>query len=72
MRSLAFAKAKHKTQFGSFKESTSDYRFRLVSGSGEVVVASGPYPTKVDAKLGIKAVVRAGLDSGIADQIGED
>jgi uncharacterized protein len=59
-------------KFEIFKESTSDYRFRLVSGSGEVVVASGPYPTKADAKLGIKAVVRAGLDSGIADQTGED
>jgi hypothetical protein len=36
------------------------------------VVASGPYPTKAEAKLGIKAVVRAGLDSGIADHTGED
>ena len=70
MRSLAFAKAKHKTQFGSFRESKSDYRFRLVSGSGEVVVA--PLPDQGGCKLGIKAVVRAGLDSGIADQIGED
>lgn len=62
----------HKPPFESFRESKSDYRFRLVSGIGEVVVARGPCPTKVDAKLGIKAVVRAGLDSGVADQTGED
>ena len=43
-----------------------------MSGSGEDVVTSGPYATKSDAKEGIKAVVRAGLDSGIADQTGED
>ena len=36
------------------------------------MVTSGPYATKADAKQGIKEVVRAGLDSGIADQTGED
>jgi len=59
-------------KFEIFNETTGEYRFRLVSGSGEVVVTSGPYATKADAKQGIKEVVRAGLDSGIADQTGED
>ena len=59
-------------KFEIFSETTGEYRFRLVSGSGEVVVTSGPYATKADAKQGIKEVVRAGLDSGIADQTGED
>jgi uncharacterized protein YegP (UPF0339 family) len=59
-------------KFEIFKDDESDYRFRLVSGSGEDVVTSGPYATKADAKEGITAVVRAGLDSGIADQTGED
>ena len=59
-------------KFEIFKDDESEYRFRLVSGSGEDVVTSGPYATKADAKEGIKAVVRAGLDSGIADQTGED
>jgi uncharacterized protein YegP (UPF0339 family) len=59
-------------KFEIFKEGKSEYRFRLMSGSGEVVVTSGPYPTKAEAKEGIKSVVRAGLDSGIADQTGED
>ena len=59
-------------KFEILKEGADEYRFQLVSGSGEVVVASGPYPSKAEAKEGIKAVVRAGLDSGIADQTGED
>ena len=59
-------------KFEIFKESKGEYRFRLVSGSGEVIITSGPYPTKADAKQGIKAVVRAGMDSGISDQTGED
>ena len=59
-------------KFEIFKDGESEYRFGLVSGSGEDVVTSGPYATKSDAKEGIKAVVRAGLDSGIADQTGED
>jgi uncharacterized protein YegP (UPF0339 family) len=58
-------------KFEIFKESNSEYRFRLVSGSGDTVITSGPYPTKADAKQGIKEVVRAGMDSGIADQTGE-
>lgn len=59
-------------KFEIFKGSKEEYRFRLVSGSGEIVVTSGPYPSKADAKQGIKAVVRAGMDSGITDQTGED
>jgi hypothetical protein len=59
-------------KFEIFKESKDEYRFRLVSGSGETVVTSGQYPTKAEAKQGIKAVVRAGMDSGVTDQTGED
>ena len=59
-------------KFEIFKESNEEYRFRLVSGSGEIVVTSGPYPSKANVKQGIKAVVRAGMDAGITDQTGED
>lgn len=59
-------------RFEIFKEAKGDYRFRLVSGSGDTVVTSGTYASKADAKQGIKAVVRAGMDSGIADQTGDE
>ncbi|MEO6509625.1 MAG: DUF1508 domain-containing protein [Nocardioides sp.] len=58
-------------KFEIFKETKGDYRFRLVSGSGEVVISSGPYATKAEAKHGIKNVVRAGMDSGVSNQTGE-
>jgi uncharacterized protein YegP (UPF0339 family) len=40
-----------------FKDADGKWRFRVVSGNGEIIAASEAYPTKAHAQRGARALV---------------